>query len=44
MFKNKVQRIIFEPKRDKVTAEWRRLHNENLYDEYFSPNIIQVVK
>jgi hypothetical protein len=30
-------RIIFRPKRDKVIGEWRKLHSENLYDEYFSP-------
>jgi hypothetical protein len=34
----------FEPDRDEVTREWRRLHNEELYDLYFSPNIIQVTK
>jgi len=37
-------RMIFGPKREKVTGEWRRLHNENLYDEYCSPNIIEVIK
>ena len=31
-------------KRDKVTAEWRKLYNEELYDLYSSPNIIQVIK
>jgi hypothetical protein len=33
-----------ENKRDKVTGEWRRLHNEELNDLYSSPNIIQVIK
>ena len=35
---------IFGPKRDEVTGEWRRLHKKELYDLYFSPNIIRVVK
>jgi len=33
-------RGISWPKRDKVTGEWRKLHNEELNDLYFSPNII----
>jgi hypothetical protein len=37
-------RRIFGPKRDEVTGEWRRLHNEELNDLYSSPNIIQVIK
>ena len=37
-------RRIFGPKRDKVTREWRRLHNKELYDLFSSPNIIQVIK
>jgi hypothetical protein len=37
-------RRIFGPKKDKVTGEWRRLHNKELYDLYTSPNIIQVIK
>jgi hypothetical protein len=44
VFENKVPRIIFGPKRDEVTGEWRRLHNEELNDLYFSPNIIRVIK
>ena len=37
-------RRIFGSKRDKVTGEWRRLHNEELYALYSSPNIIWVIK
>jgi hypothetical protein len=44
VFKNKVLRRIFGPKRDKVTGKWRRLHNKELYALYSSPNIIQVIK
>jgi hypothetical protein len=36
-------RRIFWPKRDKVTVEWRKLHNEELSD-LFSPNIVLVIK
>jgi hypothetical protein len=39
-----VLRRVFEPKRDEVTEEWRRLHNEELYALYSSPNIIRVIK
>jgi hypothetical protein len=38
VFENKVLRRIFGPKRDEVTGEWRRLHNEELYALYSSPN------
>jgi hypothetical protein len=44
VFKNRVLRKIFGPKRDEVTGEWRRLHNKELNDLYFSPNIIWVIK
>jgi hypothetical protein len=44
VFKNRVLRRVFGPKRDGVTGEWRRLHNEELNDLYSSPNIIQVIK
>ena len=37
-------RRIFVPKRDEVTWEWRKLHNEEFNDLYFSPNIVQVIK
>jgi len=43
-FKNRVLRRIFWPKKDNITGEWRRLHSEELYDLYSSPNIIQVIK
>jgi hypothetical protein len=36
--------LLFGPKRDEVTGEWRRLHNKELYALYFSPNIIRVIK
>jgi hypothetical protein len=32
------------PKRDEVTGEWRKLHNEELHDLYYSPNIIRIMK
>ena len=44
MFENKVLRRIFGPRRDKVTGDWRRLHNEEINVLYSSPNIMQVIK
>jgi hypothetical protein len=44
VFGNKVFRRIFGPRRDEVTGEWRRMHNEELNDLYTSPNIARVVK
>jgi hypothetical protein len=44
VFENRVLRRIFGPMRDEVTGEWRRLHNEELYAPYSSPNIIRVIK
>jgi len=41
---NMVLRRIFGPRRDEVTEEWRRLHNEELNDLYSSPNIVRVIK
>jgi hypothetical protein len=39
-----VLRRVFGPKRDEVTGEWRKLHNEELNDLYSLPNIVRVVK
>ena len=44
MFENMVLRRTFGPRRDEVTGEWRRLHNEELNDLYSSPNIVRVIK
>ena len=44
MFENRVLRRIFGPRRDGVTGEWRKLHNEELNDLYSSPNIVRVIK
>ena len=44
LFENMVLRRIFGPRRDEVTGEWRRLHNEELNDMYSSPNIVRVIK
>ena len=41
---NRVLRRIFGPKRDEVTRDWRKLHNEELKDLYCSPSIIRVIK
>ena len=44
VFENRVLRIVFGPKRNEVTGEWRKLHNEELSDPYSLPNIVWVVK
>jgi hypothetical protein len=44
VFENRVLRRIFEPKRDEVTMEWRKLHNEESNDLYSSPIIVRVIK
>jgi len=41
VFENRVLRGIFCPKRDEVTKDWRKLHNEELKDLYSSPNIVE---
>ena len=43
VFKNRVLRGIFWPRRDEVTREWRKLHNEELNDLNSSPNIVRVI-
>jgi hypothetical protein len=44
VFESRVLRRIFGPKRDEVTGEWRKLHNEELHDLYSSPSIIRIIK
>jgi hypothetical protein len=44
VFENRVLRRIFGPKRDRVTGEWRKLHNGELHDLYSSPSIIRIMK
>jgi hypothetical protein len=43
-FGNRVLRRIFGPRRDEVTEEWRKLHNEELHDLYSSPTITRIIK
>ena len=44
MFENTVLRRIFGSRRDEITGEWRRLHNEELNDLYCSQNYVRVIK
>jgi hypothetical protein len=44
VFENRVLRRIFGPRRDEVTGEWRKLHNEELHNLYSLPNIIRMIK
>jgi hypothetical protein len=44
VFENRVLRRIFGPKRDHVTGDWRKLHNEELHNLYSSPNVIRMIK
>jgi hypothetical protein len=43
VFENRVLMRIFDPRRDEVTEEWRKLHNEELNDLYCLPNIVRVI-
>jgi hypothetical protein len=43
IYENRVLRRMFGPKRDEVTSGWRKLHNEELHDFYFSPSIIRMI-
>jgi len=44
VFENKVLSRIFVRRRDEVTGDWRRLHNEELNDLYSSPNVVRAIK
>jgi hypothetical protein len=44
VFENRVLRRLFGPKRDIVTGDWRKLHNEELHNLYSSPDIIRIIK
>jgi hypothetical protein len=44
VFENRVLGRIFGPKRDELTGEWRKLHNEELHDLYSSPSIIRIIQ
>jgi hypothetical protein len=44
VFENRVLRRIFGPKRDEGMGGWRKLHNKELHDLYYSPSIIRIIK
>jgi hypothetical protein len=43
-FQNRVLRRIFGRKKNEITEDWRKLHNEELHNLYFSPDIIRMIK
>ena len=44
VFENRALRRIFGPNRDGVTGDWRKLHNKELNDLYYTPSIIRAIK
>jgi hypothetical protein len=44
VFENRVLRILFGPRREEATREWRKLHNEKLNKLYYSSSIVRVIK
>jgi hypothetical protein len=44
VFKNRVLKKIFGLKRDEVTGEWRKLHNEKHRDLYYLPSVIRIIR
>jgi hypothetical protein len=44
VFENRVLKRIFGPKRDEVTRDWRKMHNEELHNLYPSPSIMRMIK
>jgi hypothetical protein len=44
VFETRVLRRIFGPRRDEVSGEWRKQHNEEINNLYSSPNIVRVIK
>jgi hypothetical protein len=44
VFENRVLRGIFGAKTGEVTGDWRKLHNGELHNWYFSPNVIRIIK
>jgi hypothetical protein len=44
VFENRMLRRTFGPKRDEVTGEWEKMHNEELHDLYSLPSIIRRIK
>jgi len=43
VFENSVLKRILGPRKDELTVDWRKLHDEELHDLYSSPNIVRVV-